>query len=79
MAVAAGIIDQIVLMLCLGRIEVAQRLDQHGGPAGIAVHQLFERGDEYGFLGVVGEEHASAVLSAAVFALLVHGERVDDL
>ena len=65
MAVAAGIVHQIVLMMCLGRVEVAQRLDQDRH-----IH---------GALRLVRVEHASAVLPAAVFALLVHGERVNDL
>ena len=79
MAVAAGIVHQIVLMMCLGRVEVAQRLDQDRRAGGLPIDQLLQRGDIHGLLRRVREEHAGAVLPPTVLALTVHRERVNDL
>ena len=79
MAEASRIGDQIILMVRLGRVEVAQRLDQDRRAGGLPIDQLLQRGDIHGLLRRVREEHAGAVLPPTVLALTVHRERVNDL
>jgi hypothetical protein len=79
-AVAVGILDQVVLVILLGRMEFLQRLDigDDGAVTGLAQQLLVivARGDGGRALLVVAVENERAILRADVVALAVLLRRV---
>ena len=76
-AVAAGMHIEVVLVIVLGGIEVAERFDLDG-------HCFSDGGGEFGFLGHehrtqvgIGVVDAGAILRPHVTALTVHAGRID--
>ena len=78
MAVAVGMLDQIVLMLLLGRIKIAQRLDFDGQGSLLPLFFTAVRLLDSGHVGSVFPVDAGAVARALVLSLPVDAQWVDD-
>ena len=78
MAVAVGVLGQIVLVIFLGLVEVLQRQVLHHQRAAVLLLQRIQRLLDGGLLGSIRVVDARAVLCTAVIALLVQAGGIDD-
>ena len=79
MAVASGVLVQVVLVVFLGTVEVLQRKEFHGEGLTERAGRAVERPADAGDLVLRHEVHAGAVARPFVFALLVQAQGVDGL
>ena len=70
MAVPAGILVQIILVIVFRFIEIMQLFNSDNGFSS-AIVELLKRLHEYGTLRVRSEKHARTILTADIVALLV--------
>ena len=76
-AVAGGVLFQVVLVVFLGAVEVLQGKELHGEGLAEGGGAAVQGGGDSGHLGLGHEIDAGAVAGAFVLALLVEAERVD--
>ena len=78
MAIAVGVLGQIVLVIFLGLVEVLQRQVLHHQRAAVLLLQRIQRLLDGGLVSRIRVVDARAVLCTAVIALLVQAGGIDD-